>query len=167
MIRSRREHDLERCVALLREVYEADRYPVIWPADPAAWLSGRTPLRAWVNEAPAGRLSGHLSLHATDASRLRGEWLEALSVRADQVAVVSRFFVSPAVRRQGVGRALMQCAEEHAALHGLQLVLDVAEHNRAAIAFYERGGWRGVGTAELALSADPWKLPLVLFVLDR
>jgi [ribosomal protein S18]-alanine N-acetyltransferase len=77
---------------------------------------------------------------------------------------VSRFFVSPHARGRGVGGALMRRAEEHAAARDLRLVLDVAAHNRAAIAFYERRGWRRVGPAELALSGEPWTLDLVVFV---
>jgi hypothetical protein len=114
MIRPRREEDLERCVALLRRVYEVDRYPMIWPPDTVRWLSGRDALAAWVAE-DDGRLLGHLSLHPTE--------------------------------------------------HSLRLVLDVAEHNRDAIAFYERRGWTRAGTAELALSAEPRRLSVVLFVL--
>ena len=56
-------------------------------------------------------------------------------------------------------------AERHAVAQGLRPVLDVAEHNRDAIAFYERRGWRRAGTTALSLSAEPWTLPLVLFVL--
>ncbi len=56
-------------------------------------------------------------------------------------------------------------AEEHAARHGLRLVLDVAAHNRDAIAFYERRGWQRAGTTVLSLSGEPWTLPVVLFVL--
>ena len=41
----------------------------------------------------------------------------------------------------------------------------MAEHNRDAIAFYERRGWMRVGTAELTLSAEPRRLSVVLFVL--
>jgi ribosomal protein S18 acetylase RimI-like enzyme len=41
----------------------------------------------------------------------------------------------------------------------------VAEHNQEAIAFYERRGWTRVGTAKLALSAEPRRLNVVLFVL--
>lgn len=145
-------------------MHAADRYPVFWPADPVGWLTGRYPLCAWVDE-DGDRLRGHLSLHATDAARARPQWLEALPVSAEQLAVVSRFFVSPHTRGRGVGGALMQRGADHAAAHGLRLVLDVAEHNRDAIAFYERRGWRRVGSAELALSAAPWTLPLVLFVL--
>lgn len=134
MIRPRREEDLERCVALLRRVYEVDRYPVIWPSDTVRWLLGRDSLAAWVAEDDE-RLLGHLSLHATDA------------------------------RGRGVGGALIARAEKHAAERSRHLVLDVAEHNRDAIAFYERRGWRRVGSAELPLSGDPWRLRVVLFVL--
>jgi GNAT superfamily N-acetyltransferase len=166
MIRERRAEDLRRCVALLREVHAADRYPVIWPADPARWLTGRYPLCAWVAEEPEDRLIGHLSLHGTDAVRARRQWREAAPVPLERIAVVSRFFVAPAARRRGVGGALLQRAEEHATARGQRLVLDVADHNRAAIALYEGRGWRRVGTAELSLSAAPWRLNLVLFVRD-
>ncbi|HTX08523.1 MAG TPA: GNAT family N-acetyltransferase [Solirubrobacteraceae bacterium] len=166
MLRPRRARDLDGCVAMLREVHDADRYPAIWPADPAAWLRGNDRLAAWVAQ-DDGRLLGHLSLHATDASRARSQWCEALGVPVECLAVVSRFFVSTRARRRGVGAALMDRAEEHAAAHDLRLVLDVAAHNRSAIAFYERRGWRAVGTAELELSADPWTLRVALFVLDN
>ncbi len=164
MLRPRGEADLGRCVALLREVYEADRYPLIWPADPIGWLYGRDPLTAWVDEENGGLL-GHLSLHGADVARTRPAWGEALDVPVEQLAVVSRFFVSPAARGRGIGAALMSRARSHAADNDLSLVLDVAEHNRDAIAFYERGGWQRVGTAELALSGPPWRLGVVLFVL--
>lgn len=167
MIRARREDDLDRCVALLREVHEIDRYPVFWPADPVDWLTGRDSLFSWVDEGQDGRLLGHLSLHGTDAELAKPAWRDVLPGRTDRFAVVSRFFVSPAMRRQGVGGALIGHAEEHAGANGLRLVLDVAEHNQDAIAFYERRGWRRVGTAELPLSGEPWTLALVLFVLDR
>jgi GNAT superfamily N-acetyltransferase len=165
MLRPRRTEDLEGALAMLREVHDADSYPAIWPADPAAWLTGNDRLAAWVAE-ESGSLLGHLSLHGTDASRARPEWIEGLGVPVERLAVVSRFFVSTRARRQGIGDALMQRAEEHAAHRGLGLVLDVAAHNHSAIAFYERRGWRRVGTAELELSAEPWTLGLVVFVRD-
>ena len=164
MIRPRREEDLERCVALLRRVHEVDRYPAIWPADTVEWLAGRDPLAAWVAE-DDGQLLGHVSLHATDPTRVRPQWCEALSVGVEQLAVVSRFFVSPDARGRLIGGRLINHAERHAVGQGLRPVLDVAEHNRDAIAFYERRGWRRVGTTELSLSGEPWTLPLVLFVL--
>ncbi len=164
MIRPRREDDLERCVALLRSVYEVDRYPAIWPPDAVGWLAGGDALAAWVVEQDE-RLLGHLSLHATDDSRARPQWSAALGVGVERLAVVSRFFVSVEARGRGVGGALIAHAERHAAEQSLRLVLDVAAHNLDAIAFYEHRGWRRVGTTKLTLSAEPWTLPLVLFVL--
>jgi GNAT superfamily N-acetyltransferase len=164
MIRPRRSEDLESCLELLHAVHLADRYPVRWPQDPPRWLTGRAGLAAWVSE-NAGAVDGHLSLHATDEDRARLEWREALPVAAEQLAVVSRFFVALEARRRGVGSALMDAAEGYGADHGLRLVLDVADHNREAIAFYERRGWRRAGTASLLLDDGRTTLSLVVFVL--
>ena len=164
MIRPRRSEDFESCVELLHAVHLADRYPVLWPRDPARWLTGRAGLAAWVSD-NAGAIDGHLSLRATDSVRARPEWREAFPVRAEQLAVVSRFFVALQARRSGVGSALMDAAEGYGADHGLRLVLDVADHNHDAIAFYERRGWRRVGTASLLLDDGLTTLPLVVFVL--
>jgi len=162
MVRPRRPEDLERCVALLREVYDADGYPTVWPADPAGWLAGRRALGAWVAEAD-GALLGHLTLLGTDVTRAHSQWRAALQIPVERVAVVSRLFVSPSARGRGIGGALIGCAEAHAEAAELELVLDVAARNENAIAFYERRGWRRVGRADLALSADPWTLEVVLF----
>ncbi len=162
MIRRRRSEDLAACLALLREVHLDDRYPSRWPRDPAQWLAGRERLAAWVSETD-GTLDGHLSLHATDPSRARREWLSALGVPAERIAVVSRFFVARSARGRGIGGALMQAAEQHVAPQGIRLALNVADHNLDAVAFYERSGWRRVGTASLALD-DGSALPLLVYV---
>ena len=164
MIRPRLSEDLEPCLALLREVYVADRYPVRWPQEPAGWLTGHAGLAAWISET-AGALDGHLSLHGTDETRARRQWREAVPVPVELLAVVSRFFVAPAARGRGVGSALIETAQDHAAERGLRLVLDVADHNHDAIAFYMRRGWRRAGTASLLLDDGETTLPLVLFVL--
>src|ERR1700733_3294123 len=164
MVRTRRSEDLDRCVALLREVHDADRYPTVWPADPAGWLAGRRLLGAWVAE-ENDALVGHLALLGTDAARAHSQWCEALQLPVERLAVVSRLFVSPDARGRGIAGALLRRAEERARAAGLGLGLDVAAHNGAAIAFYARRGWRRVGTAELALGAEPWALDVVLFVM--
>jgi GNAT superfamily N-acetyltransferase len=164
MIRPRRSEDLSPCLELLHAVHLADRYPVRWPDDPPRWLTGRAGLAAWVSE-NAGAVDGHLSLHATDSERARPEWREAMPVPAEKLAVVSRFFVALEARRRGVGSALMDAAEAYTADQGLRLVLDVADHNEDAIAFYERRGWNRVGRASLLLDDGRTTLPLVVFVL--
>ena len=85
----------------------------------------------------------------------------------ERLAVVSRFFVAPGARGRGIGSALMRTAEDHAAERDLRLVLDVADHNDDAIRFYERRGWKRVGTASLLLDDGHSVLPLLLFVLPE
>jgi GNAT superfamily N-acetyltransferase len=164
MIRPRRSEDLEPCLQLLHAVHVRDRYPFRWPQDPALWLTGRFSLGAWVSESD-GEIDGHLSLNATDETRVRPGWREAVPTPVDRLAVVSRFFVAPGARGRGVGSALMGTAEDHAAAHDLRLVLDVADHNHDAIAFYERRGWKRVGTALLLLDDGHSELPVLMFVL--
>ena len=137
---------------------------MVWPADPASWLAGSENLAAWVAEED-GVILGHLMLSQIDRARSGPPWREALPVPVEGLAIVSRFFVSTRARGRGIGGALMTRAEDHAAEQGLRLVLDVAAGNRSSIAFYERRGWRRVGTGELPLSADPWTLPVVVFAL--
>jgi len=163
MIRPRRSEDLVPCLDVLRAVHVADRYPVRWPRDPARWLAGRAGLAAWVSES-AGAIDGHLSLHGTDEERAHRPWREAVRAPVEQLAVVSRFFVAPGARRRGAGSALMGVAEDYAATGGLRLVLDVADHNLDAIAFYERRGWTRVGTSSVRLDDGRTMLPVVLFV---
>ena len=88
-----------------------------------------------------------------------------LTGRAGPAACVSENAGALETRRRGVGSALMDAAESYCADHGLRLVLDVADHNEGAITFYERRGWRRVGTTSLLLGDDRTTLPLVVFVL--
>ncbi len=155
--RARKPGDLDRCVALLRAVHDADRYPVRWPEDPARWIEGRRTIAAWVAE-DRDEFVGHLALTAPDPESDWPQWREALGTPSDRLAVVRRFFVAPGRRERGVGGVLLDCAHAAAAAWGLRLVLDVADHNRAAIRFYEQRGWRRVGTAQRP------PLRLVLFV---
>lgn len=143
--------DLDACVALLRETYESDRYPVRWPADPRGWLTGGDVLGAWVAER-AGEIVGHLVVKHPNPDRLWPEWRATVGGDRERVGVVSRFFVGHGARTHGIGMALMERAQELALARGLLLVLEVADHNVEATAFYRRRGWREVGEATFDLS---------------
>ncbi|HEY1308560.1 MAG TPA: GNAT family N-acetyltransferase [Vicinamibacterales bacterium] len=61
--------------------------------------------------------------------------------RADTAWLIS-MWVAPEVRRMGVGGALVDAVIEHARGAGVvRLLLDVADHNEAAVALYERKGF--------------------------
>jgi GNAT superfamily N-acetyltransferase len=69
----------------------------------------------------------------------------------EQLAVVSRFFVSPAARGLGVGRALLSVATTEAGGRGFVPILDVSTNYHAAISLYEALGWARAGTVALHL----------------
>jgi ribosomal protein S18 acetylase RimI-like enzyme len=133
-IRTRDEADLSTCVEALRTVYQASGYPVNWPADPAQWLRPSRTLQAWVAATDDTPLAGHAILRQPPA--------------AGRSAELSRLFVVPAARRQGVASALLQAAMRAAAANDLDLFLDVTDNLRAARALYQRAGFRLASTAQ-------------------
>jgi len=135
-IRARETTDLPRCVETLVEVHVADRYPISWPSDPARWLSPPGLLQAWVGE--------HLSTIVGHVAVVGGE-----------PTLVSRLFVAPSARKQAIGRRLLAHAQTWAVRSGRAVMLEVAElGDGAAIALYERAGWKHVRSAEAS-----WRTP--------
>jgi hypothetical protein len=61
IIRPRSEADLDACAAALRHVHERDRYPGVWPADPADWLSPPKLLAAVVADTARSVIRGRRS----------------------------------------------------------------------------------------------------------
>jgi len=133
-IRRRDEADVGKCAEALRAVYQASGYPANWPADPARWLRPSRTLQAWVAATDDMPIAGHVLLRQPPAG--------------ERSAEVSRLFVVPAARRQGVASALLEAAMRSAAANDLDLFLDVTDHLRAARALYERAGFRLVSTAQ-------------------
>ncbi len=124
LIRPRTPGDLEACVKALAGVHAADRYPVDWPDDPGGWLTPGGLERAWV-AAEDGAVLGHVGLTAD---------LE-----------VTRLFVVPAARGRGLAELLLDAAR--AAAGGRPVTLEVSSEGTAAIARYERSGWRRTGSS--------------------
>jgi ribosomal protein S18 acetylase RimI-like enzyme len=147
----------------LRSVYRADGYPANWPNDPIRWLAARRTLGAWVFER-RGELVGHLALTTPDPDRAWPQWQEALQQPRERLAVMRRLFVAPAARRNGVATELTKAAEATAAERRLHLVLDVADHNRAAIEFWKTHGWREVGQAALPPGDEGHQIRVLLLV---
>ncbi|GAA3218294.1 GNAT family N-acetyltransferase [Pseudonocardia petroleophila] len=125
------------CVAALRAVHDADRYPTAWPADPAAWLDPDGLTAAWVAEVD-GAIVGHVCVAAAADAAVVAD----TGVPADLLVAVKRLFTTPAARGRGVAAALVAAA---AAGAGEGLWLDVVD-GEPAVAFYERLGWRRVDT---------------------
>ncbi len=62
--------------------------------------------------------------------------------------MLGRLFVLRTARGHAIGRRLVEAAQTAARADGLRLVLDVMTKDTAAIALYERLGWRRIGTTD-------------------
>lgn len=139
-IRRRRDDDLKACVEALATVHDADRYPAEWPADPGGWLTPDGMLGAWVAVDGPGVL-GHVTLTRTD------DVLAAdVGLPPEELASVARLFATASARRRGVASALLATVTTAAADIGLRAALEVEDGGGAAIALYERAGWRHAGS---------------------
>ncbi|MFD1730978.1 GNAT family N-acetyltransferase [Deinococcus malanensis] len=106
----------------------------MWPADPMAFLQ------------PSGTVAGRVAVQHEQVmgqvllcSLSHGSWAAQLP---PETLEVKRLFVAPAGRGLGLGRALMEAATAHARTLGRPAALQVAEHNRAALALYQALDWR-------------------------
>ncbi|MFG1653206.1 GNAT family N-acetyltransferase [Micromonospora sp. NPDC049275] len=140
-IRRRRAADLDGCVAALADVHRVDRYPLNWPADPHRWLREPHPARAWVAVDAGGTIVGHVAVRRLPDSA------------EEPTAEVSRLFVAPAARGSALGTALLVRARHWADARGLRLMLEVVADSPAAVALYERTGWRCTGTGTASWTA--------------
>ncbi|MDX2294476.1 MULTISPECIES: GNAT family N-acetyltransferase [Streptomyces] len=140
-VRRRTDADLDACVDLLREVYEHDGYPVSRPERPAAWITPPTTVGAWVAER-GGRPVGHVGpAGPREHDAAPGVWSAATGRDVGQAVMVNRLYVPPAARGHGLGAPLLAEAVAEAGVLGRRAVLDVAAHDTAATALYERLRW--------------------------
>lgn len=153
IVRERADADLDACVAAMAEVHAADQYPTNWPADPGGWLTPDGLLGSWVAESGSAIL-GHVILQQGHGASAVPAVVEAAGVQPQDLASIARLFVVPAARRQGVAAALLDVVAAAAARRDLRLALDVVAHAPAAVAFYERAGWRRVSS-----ETAPWTHP--------
>ncbi len=140
-IRARMPADMDACVSLLGQVHERNGYPLVWPADPGAWLSPGRQLAAWV-AVEAGVISGHVALTTPQAPAAAAAWAAELRVRAEDLLCVSLLFVAPQATGRGIGKRFLDTALATARARGAAAVLEVVSLNRQAVALYRAQGWR-------------------------
>ncbi|MDO8144804.1 MULTISPECIES: GNAT family N-acetyltransferase [unclassified Isoptericola] len=128
-LRPRRDADLPELVERLDETHRLDRYPVRPASVRVGWLTAHDG-PAFV-ALVAGRPVGHVAVHGHGPCE------------------IVRFFVAPTARGRGLAGALLDRAVTAARLRCDDVVLQVMEHSTAAIAFYERRGWRRTGASTM------------------
>jgi diamine N-acetyltransferase len=81
---------------------------------------------------------------------------------------IARFYVDRGHHGRGIAQSLMQAAEDAArAIGGTELWLGVWEHNLRAIAFYEKCGFRDVGSHPFLVGRDLQTDRLMSRVISR
>ena len=154
LVREKATSDQAQRIALLLTVHQRDGYPLYLPADVPAFITPDYEVAAWVAEHD-DRVVGHVALHRASVDPTLPAAQRATGLPADRLAVVSRLFTSPRLRRSGVGRSLLRYATEQAYQRGQRAVLDVGKTLPAAVALYESEGWQRVDSLELHLGEGP------------
>ena len=143
-------------------VQRLDGYPGRPPEDFRAFMRTSDALSTWVAEYD-GVLAGHVALCPSDFPVVMETAARAVGVDVSALGVVARLIVDPALRRAGVGRALLEAAATDARRRGLHPVLDVVTRFTPAVAFYRSCGWRNAGEVTLAFD-DGTELRSYVFV---
>lgn len=146
-LRPRTAGDLPALELLARAVRASDGYPVYVPDDElVGFLASHDAIGAWV-AADADGLWGQVALHPCT----RPDVADVVGRPVAELAVVARLLVSPARRREGLGRALLERAWREAADRGRWAVLDVVPEHRAAVLLYRHLNWQRAGEVSLVL----------------
>lgn len=157
-IRRATEHDAALLAALGRRLFGDTFAAHNAPEDMAAYVveafsaeRQRDELREpgstfWLAEDVAGEPAGYVRLRIGSSHG---------AVTGVRQAEVSRLYADRAHHGRGVGAALLaRCVEEARRQAVDALWLGVWEHNRRAIAFYEKQGFRAVGEQSFTLGSD-------------
>jgi GNAT superfamily N-acetyltransferase len=138
-VRRRIPDDVSRCLELLHAVHKNDGYPstvddasgfLVPPYEAALWV-------AVLN----GAVVGHVALHQPKDSATVGVASRATGLQQERLVLLSRLFVAPEARGEGLARSLVRTAVAEARTKGQRAVLDVGQDFRAAVALYEAEGW--------------------------
>lgn len=148
-IRRRKAKDLGACARLLEVVFYEAHYPALRPEPPRAWLDDEAVVDAWVVER-LGEILGHVSISTVGRDSLSAlRWRETTGHHPSDLLAVSRFFVRPRVRGQGIGTALLDAAVAEIRSRDRTPVLEMINSRRDGIPFLANRGWR-------LIAMDPW-----------
>jgi GNAT superfamily N-acetyltransferase len=120
------------CAELARLNQQLVREGADFGPDDFSFLHER--LQAWLDS------GAYRAVLFTDASGRTAAY--ALFRESADEIYLAQFLVLPHARRHGLGQAAVDCLRREIWRPGKRLILDVLVHNRAALEFWHRLGWR-------------------------
>ncbi|HZT66941.1 MAG TPA: GNAT family N-acetyltransferase [Acidimicrobiales bacterium] len=150
ILRPRSSSDLDQCVEMMREAYDADGYPAHWPRNPRRFVAPPYELRAWVAVEP-DLVVGHVALHDGGQDPAFAVARSVAAVPDEALVAVGRLFTRPGFRGEGLGSRLLAAAVEAAHAAGGQPFLNVLTHLGHAVSLYRREGWKDLGPLSIDL----------------
>jgi GNAT superfamily N-acetyltransferase len=153
-VRDRQPYDLDSCVLALRRVHDTMGYPMVWPADPKAWLTGGRQVCAFVAELD-GVICGHVAVARPKPGEAASVWAAEFRVAVGELLCVSLLFVDPHAQGSGLGSRLLDAARTEILHLGATPALEVISLSTRAIELYEARGWRRIGSVGYSWLPEP------------
>lgn len=159
-MRQATEQDIDRVTAIYNEIIDyLETQPINYPG----WSRGCYPLR---EDAVSAQQEGTLFvaeegedivasivLNSTPEPGYQGAPWQA-ELDHTQVLVIHTFVVSPRRHKEGLGRLMLDFAENHAKKGGLKAIrLDTYRKNTPAMGLYEKCGYKYIATISLGMEA--------------
>ncbi len=143
---------MSSCLALLHAVHKTDGYPSTVD-DAAGFLVPPYEAASWV-AVTNGAVAGHVALHQPRDSATVSIASRTTGLPQERLVLLSRLFVAPEARGEGLARSLLRTAVAEARRTGQRAVLDVGQDFRAAVALYEADGWSRVAAHRQAVGEE-------------
>ncbi len=149
-IRRRRPNDVAACARLAVLSTSKEARQSSW----RGWLTADEVVEAWVAERQ-GELLGHVALSEVGRNaRSAVRWREVTGHPTSELLAVSRLFVRPRARGQGIGTALLEMAVAGARARGRVPVVEAVGAAPDELQLYAERGWRCVGLCPARHRAD-------------
>lgn len=143
-VRPRRDRDVSTCARLVRRAFFEGQFPGKHDEEPRLWLTDPDVLAAWVAERE-GEVVAHVAISRIDhdldpISSLR--WRESTGHAPSDLLAVSRLFVRPRFRGQGIAASLIDTACVEIRSRGHVPVYEVTTASRLPPSYSVDHGWR-------------------------
>ena len=116
------------------------------------WFHRMKRWKGFLSATSSGELTGHVRLTPVSNDYL----IELAAPYLQQTALmeVTRLFVRPEYRGQGIAQQLLTYATDYAEKESLTPILRTADYLHASHALYRKNGWKQIGTSIAQYSGD-------------